>query len=358
MKEKDRYIVILAGGLGINFWPSSRRQRPKQFLDLLGTGRTLLQMTYDRYVNHFENYQFIIVTNKEYFALVKDQLPDIPEGQILVEPMQRNTAASIALASYKIQKLNPNARVLISPSDQLIFNENLFFEAMDKAMEGASSLGKLITIGIKPNRPDTDFGYIQFFPEAGQPVKKVKTFSEKPDLDLAITFIESGDFVWNTGTFVWKNESIIQAFSKYLPDMAEVFEEGEVYFCTDKEAEFLIKAYSFIKNISIDHGIFEKSNEVFVVLGEFGWTDLGSWQNLYDISEKDQENNSVNGQAMLYETSNCFINVPPRKLVVVQGLKDYLISDSEDVLLICKLDANSKYKEYISDAKKIDESYT
>ncbi|AKP52138.1 mannose-1-phosphate guanylyltransferase [Cyclobacterium amurskyense] len=357
MKKNDRYIVILAGGIGIKFWPSSRRQRPKQFLDLLGTGRTLLQMTYDRFENHFENYQFIIVTSKRYLSLVKEQLPNIPEDQILVEPMRRNTAASIALASYKIQKLNPNAKVLVSPSDQLIFNDNLFFDAVDQAMVGASTLGNLITIGIRPNRPDTNYGYIQFFPEEGQSVKKVKTFSEKPNLDLATTFIESGDFVWNTGTFVWKNESIIKAFEKYLPEMAEVFEEGTVYFCTEKENDFLIKAYSFIRNISIDHGIFEKSNEVFVVLGEFGWSDLGSWQNLYDVSEKDEENNTVKGTAMLYETSNCFINMPPNKLVVVQGLKDYLVSDSGDVLLICKLGANSKYKEYVTDAKKIGENY-
>jgi len=357
MKENDRYIVILAGGIGIKFWPSSRRQRPKQFLDLLGTGRTLLQMTYDRYENHFENYQFIIVTSKRYLSLVKEQLPNIPEDQILVEPMRRNTAASIALASYKIQKLNPNAKVLVSPSDQLILNENLFFEAIGEAMEGTSTLGNLITIGIKPYRPDTNYGYIQFYPEKGQSVKKVKTFSEKPDLDLATAFIESGDFAWNTGTFVWKNESIIKAFEKYLPEMAEVFEEGTVYFCTEKEAEFLVKAYSFIKNVSIDQGILEKSNEVFVVLGEFGWSDLGSWQNLYDISEKDKDSNSVKGKAMLYETSNCFINMPPDKLVVVQGLKDYLISDSGDVLLICKLGANSKYKEYVTDAKKIGENY-
>ena len=357
MKEKDRYIVILAGGIGIKFWPSSRRQKPKQFLDLLGTGRTLLQMAYDRFEPHFENYQFIIVTSKRYLSLVREQLPDIPEEQIMVEPMRRNTAASIALASYKIQKLNPNAKVLVSPSDQLVFNENLFFEAIDQAMDGASTMGSLVTIGIRPNRPDTNYGYIQFFSDKGNSVKKVKSFSENPDLGLATTFIESGDFVWNTGTFVWKNESIINAFEKYLPEMAEVFEEGSIYFCTDKESQFLIKAYSLIRNISIDTGILEKSNEVFVVLGEYGWSDLGSWQNLYEISEKDEERNSVKGKAMLYETNNCFINMPPNKLVVVQGLSDYLISDSEDVLLICKLGASSKYREYVTDARKIDEKY-
>lgn len=357
MEVKDKYVVILAGGIGIKFWPFSRHHKPKQFLDLLGTGKSLLQMTYDRFKDSFEPYQFIVVTNKRYFSLVKEQLPQIPDDQILVEPLRRNTAASIALASYKIKKLNPNAMVLISPSDQLIFNEKAFFAALDLAIEGASESGNLVTIGIRPNRADTSYGYIQYFPENGNEVKKVKTFTEKPDLSLAATFLESGDFVWNSGTFIWKNESIINAFEKYLPEMAEVFDEGEIYFCTEKENLFLNKAYSLIKNISIDHGVLERSDEVFMVLGDFGWSDLGSWQNLYDISEKDNDQNSVKGKALLYGTENCFIQLPQDKLVVIQGLKDYLISDSENVLLICKLGEESKFREFVTDARKIDEGY-
>ncbi|SHN27254.1 mannose-1-phosphate guanylyltransferase [Cyclobacterium lianum] len=357
MDVKDKYVVILAGGIGIKFWPVSRHHKPKQFLDLLGTGRTLLQMTFDRFKNIFEAYQFIVVTNKKYHGLVKEQLPEIPDHQILVEPLRRNTAASIALASYKIKKLNPNAKVLISPSDQLIFNEKAFFEALDLAMEGASQTGNLVTIGIRPNRADTSYGYIQYFHENGNPVKKVKTFTEKPDLSLANTFLESGDFVWNSGTFVWKNESIISAFEEYMPEMAEVFEEGEIYFCTAKEREFLNKAYSLIKNTSIDHGILERSDKVFMVLGDFGWSDLGSWQNLYDISEKDGEKNTIKGKALLYDTENCYIHLPQDKLVVIQGLTDYLISDSNNVLLICKLGEEEKFRNYVTDAKKIDEDY-
>lgn len=357
METRDKYVVILAGGIGIKFWPFSRNHKPKQFLDLLGTGKSLLQMTYDRFKDAFEPYQFIVVTNKRYLSLVKEQLPQIPDNQILVEPLRRNTAASIALASYKIKKLNPNAMVLISPSDQLIFNEPAFFEAIDQAIEGASAPGNLVTIGIRPNRADTSYGYIQYFPDNEKRVKKVKTFTEKPDFSLATTFLESGDFVWNSGTFIWKNESIINAFEKYLPEMAEVFEEGEIYFCTEKEHLFLNKAYSLIKNISIDHGILERSDEFFMVLGDFGWSDLGSWQNLYDISDKDNEQNSVKGKALLYDTENCFIQLPQDKLVVIQGLKDYLISDSENVLLICKLGEESKFREYVTDARKIDEGY-
>lgn len=357
MEVKDKYVVILAGGLGIKFWPFSRHHKPKQFLDLLGTGRSLLQMTFDRLRFSFAAYQFIVVTNKRYVSLVKEQLPEIPDNQILVEPLRRNTAASIALASYKIKKLNPNAKVLISPSDQLIFNEKAFFEAIDLAMNGASPIGNLVTIGIRPNRADTSYGYIQYFPENENPVKKVKTFTEKPDQSLAATFLESGDFVWNSGTFVWRNESIINAFEKHLPEMAEVFDEGEIYFCTEKEHLFLNKAYSLIKNISIDHGILERSDEVFMVLGDFGWSDLGSWQNLYEISEKDRERNSVKGNALLYDTENCFIKLPQDKLVVIQGLKNYLVSDSENVLLICKLGEEGEFRKFVNDAKKIDEGY-
>jgi mannose-1-phosphate guanylyltransferase len=357
MVKKERYIVILAGGIGIKFWPYSRLNKPKQFLDLLGTGRTLLQMTYDRFKAHFEPHQFILVTNKKYLHLVKDQLPEIPETQVLVEPLRRNTAASIALASFKIKKLNPNAKVLVSPSDQLIFNEPAFFKAIDHAFDGASITGNLVTIGVQPNRPDTSYGYIQYFHEQTQGVNKVKTFTEKPDFQLATTFLESGDFVWNSGTFIWKNESIIDAFENFLPEMAELFEEGEVYFCTEKENEFLKKAYSMMKNISIDHGILEKSNNVFVVLGDFGWSDLGTWQNLYEIGEKDKHQNSVNGKALLYNTQNCFIKMPPEKLVVIQGLSDYLISDSDNVLVICKLGDEDKFRQYVQDAKKIDEEY-
>ncbi|MEX2566919.1 MAG: mannose-1-phosphate guanylyltransferase [Cyclobacteriaceae bacterium] len=357
MEVKDKYIVILAGGIGIKFWPYSRIKKPKQFLDLLGTGRTLLQMTYDRFKPYFEPYQFILVTNKQYHNLVKEQLPEIPESQVLVEPLRRNTAASIGLASYKIRKLNPNAQVLVTPSDQLIFNEPAFYQSIELAFKGAGKRGNLITVGIKPNRPETSFEYIQYFHEQEGAVKKVKTFTEKPDDQLAKTFLESGDFVWNTGTFIWKNESIIDAFEKYLPEFAEVFEEGEIYFCTEKEGDYLKKAYSMIKNISIDHGILEKSDEVFVVLGDFGWSDLGSWQNLYEISSKDSDQNTVNGEALLYDTQNCFIRLPPEKLVVVHGLKDYLISDNGNVLIICKLGDEEKFRQFVNDAKKINEAY-
>ncbi|MFC4874770.1 mannose-1-phosphate guanylyltransferase [Negadavirga shengliensis] len=357
MEKKDKYVVILAGGVGIKFWPYSRNSKPKQFLDLLGTGKTLLQMTFDRFRQHYDAASFLVVTNKKYAHLVKQQLPELSENQILMEPLRRNTAASIALASYKIKKMNPKAKVLISPSDQLIFNEYIFFQAINKAFEGAEAGHNLITIGIQPNRPDTSYGYIQYIEEDQAEVKKVKTFTEKPNAQLAATFLESGDFVWNSGMFVWKNQSIINAIEKHIPELAEAFEDGEDYFCTEKESEFLRKAYSLIKNISVDHGILEKSNAVYVVLGDFGWSDLGSWQNLYEVSNKDIHKNAVNGNALLYDTQNCYIKLPPEKLLVVHGLKDYLISESDNVLLICKLKEEDRFREFVNDAKKVNDGY-
>lgn len=357
MEKKDTYIVILAGGVGIKFWPYSRNSKPKQFLDLLGTGKTLLQMTFERFRQLYETDRFLVVTNKKYAHLVRQQLPELSENQILMEPLRRNTAASIALASYKIKKMNPNAMVLISPSDQLIFNEHVFFQAIGKAFEGAENNNHLITLGIQPNRPDTSYGYIQYIDDDGVVVKKVKTFTEKPNEQLATTFVESGDFVWNSGMFIWKNQSIINAIEKYMPELAEAFEDGEAYFCTQNETEFLKKAYSLIKNISIDHGILEKSDSVYVVLGDFGWSDLGSWQNLYDVSNKDNHKNAISGNVLLYDTQNCYIHLPPEKLVVVQGLKDYLISESNNVLLICKLGEEDKFKEFVNDAKKVNDGY-
>lgn len=350
--KQEPYIVILAGGLGIKFWPQSRYSKPKQFLDLLGIGRTLLQLTYDRFLSIYPKERFLVVTNKKYVDLVKEQLPDLTSHQILVEPLRRNTAVSIALASYKIKKLEPDAKVVVSPSDQLIFNEAAFNQSIDQALAAAELKSRLLTIGIRPNRPDTSYGYIQYVENSQTPEQKVKTFTEKPGIELAQTFMDSGDFVWNSGMFVWKNNSIITAFEKYLPELAEVFEEGSAYFCTPEEEEFLKKAYSLIKNISIDHAVLEKSNSVYVVLGDFGWSDLGSWQNLYEHKNKDKSKNVLEANALLYDSENCFVKVGDGKLVVVQGLKNYLISENENVLLICKLNEEDRFREFLTDAKK------
>ncbi|GAB3649221.1 mannose-1-phosphate guanylyltransferase [Echinicola sediminis] len=355
MQDKP-YIVILAGGIGSKFWPYSRNNYPKQFLDLLGTGRTLLQMTFDRFVKFSSPERFLVVTNQVYADIVKKQLPELSEEQILCEPLRRNTATCLAYASYVIKKKAPDAKVIVTPSDHLVLNEIPFQEKVNHAQCEAEKEEHLITIGIKPNRAETGYGYIQYI-DSDDEVKKVKTFTEKPDVKLAVTFLESGDFAWNSGVFVWKNQSIIKELERHQPEMAEVFEEGMEYYSTPKEKEFIKKAYSLVKNVSIDIGIMEKSDNVYLILGDFGWSDLGSWMSIHQLQDRDKDNNVVDANAMLYETSNSYIKVSPDKLVVVHGLDNYLVSESDNVLLICKLDAEKKFKEFVADAKSKGENY-
>lgn len=349
--HENPFVVIMAGGIGSRFWPYSRDSNPKQFLDFLGTGRSLLQMTYDRFAPFTTPDHIIVVTHAKYLNLVKNQLPEVLEENVLSEPLKRDTATCIAYASYRIRKKNPEAMVIVTPSDHLITQESSFQARIQNALQSAESTDHLVTIGIKPTRPDTGYGYIQCMENAEGIVRKVKTFIEKPDLELATTFLESGEFVWNSGIFVWENQSIIQAVEKYMPGLAEVFEEGSDYFCTGKEQGFIKKAYTLVKNISIDYGIMEKSDSVYVVLGDFYWADLGSWQSLHGLQTRDHNQNVVEANALLYDTTNSFIKVSPEKLVVVHGLDNYLINESDNVLLICKLDAENRFREFVGDAK-------
>jgi mannose-1-phosphate guanylyltransferase len=357
MKDKP-YIVIMAGGIGSRFWPYSRNRRPKQFLDILGTGRSLLQMTYDRFLEIAEPEQFLVVTNQSYKDLVFKQLPDLENHQVLTEPLRRNTAACIAYASYKIHAINPEATLIVTPADHLILQEQRFVQTMASSLEAAQKDNRLITIGIKPNRAETGYGYIQFHETEGtDPAMKVKTFTEKPNPKLARTFLESGDFVWNSGMFVWKVKSLLDAYAEHMPDVAEVFEEGRIHYGTTSEQDFIAKAYTQVRNVSIDYGIMEKSDKVYVILGDFGWSDLGSWQSLHEIREKDGHQNVVEGNALLFETANCYIKMDSDKLVVVEGLDNYLINESENVLLICKLDGEKKFRDFVANAKKKGEDF-
>ncbi len=357
MQDKP-YIVIMAGGIGSRFWPYSRNNRPKQFLDILGTGRSLLQMTYDRFREIAEPEQFFVVTNQHYLDLVKEQLPDLQVNQILTEPLRRNTATCIAYAAFKIHAFDPDSTLIVTPSDHLILQENRFIRTIKSALASAKEDSKLITIGIRPNRPETGYGYIQYLESDGKDTAmKVKTFTEKPNLKLAKTFVESGDFVWNSGMFVWKLESLLKAFEEHMPDVAEVFEEGKVHFGGPLEPEFIARAYTQVKNISIDFGIMEKSDKVFVILGDFGWSDLGSWQSLHELREKDEHNNVIEANALLFETENSYIKMDTDKLVVVEGLDNYLINESNNVLLICKLDGEKKFRDFVAHAKKKGEDF-
>ena len=351
------YIVILAGGVGSRFWPYSRRKKPKQFLDILGTGRTLLQMTYDRFREMAEPGQFVVVTYKKYLNLVKKQLPELGENQILVEPMRKNTAVCIAYACFHIYTKDPHSTLIVTPSDHLILQEGKYIRTIQQAVKVAEEEGKLLTIGVRPNRPETNYGYIQYLEKPKAHAFKVKTFTEKPNAKLARTFLESGDFAWNSGMFVWKSESLISELYEHLPDLAEIFEEGKGFYGTAEEESFVNRAYTQVKNISFDFGIMEKTNEMYVILGEFGWSDLGSWTNLHELKEKDENNNVVEANAILYDTSNSFVKVKGEKLVVVQGLDNYLINETDNVLLICKIDSERKFREFVSNAKKKGEEF-
>jgi len=342
----------MAGGVGTRFWPYSRNAHPKQFIDVLGTGKSLLQMTYERFLNLADKEHILILTNQKYADLVKKQLPDLADDQILTEPDRRNTAPCIAYAAYKIQAKNPNAVMIVTPSDHAIFNEKEFIKILENASTAAAQRGsdRLITIGITPNRPETGYGYIQFL-ENGEDLKKVKTFTEKPPLEMARTFLESGDFLWNAGIFTWSVEAIVNAYRKHLPDIADIFEKGRAVYFTSEERSFIDQNYSFCQNVSIDYGILEKSENVFVVPGDFDWSDLGSWSSLHDIRPKDDRNNVIDANVILGECTNSFIKSDSKRLIVADNLDGYLIADFEDVLLVCKKDQEAKFREYVAEVK-------
>lgn len=348
--NNNLYIVVMAGGVGTRFWPYSRNSRPKQFLDVLGTGKTLLQSTYDRFLPLCPKENILVVTSDEHAAITQEQLPELNASQILCEPMRRNTAPCIAYAAHKIAKLNPEAVMVVSPSDHLILNENDFQQTISKAVDQAKAQDKLITMGITPTRPETGYGYIQYI-EGKAALKKVKTFTEKPELALAKKFIESGDFVWNAGIFIWGVQAIQKALSQYLPEMAEIFDEAAPRLDTPEEQKAVHAAYSQTKNISIDYGIMEKADNVYVWLCNFAWSDLGSWASLHDLSRKDESNNAVDGEALLYETRNSIVKGPKDKLIVVQGLNGYLVGAFDNVVIVCEKDKEELFRRFVNDLK-------
>lgn len=350
-KNRNLYVVLMAGGVGVRFWPYSRNSMPKQFLDVLGTGKTLLQSTYERFLSICVPENIYVVTNSEHAHLVKEQLPGMHSGQILAEPMRKNTAPCIAYSSYRIQKQNKDAVVVVSPADHLILKEDEFHEIIIKATDIAKTQDKLLTLGITPTRPETGYGYIQFIPDR-KLAKKVKTFTEKPELTLAKKFLESGDFVWNSGIFIWGVQAIIKALEEHQAEMAEVFEECVSAFETTGEAEAIEKAYVQCKNVSIDYGIMEKATNVFVCLGNFTWSDLGSWGSIHDLSAKDDHNNVVAGKTLLYDTRNSIIRASsPGKLIVVQGLNGYLVAEFGNVVIVCEKDKEDQFRKFVNDLK-------
>jgi len=339
--DENNFCVIMAGGIGSRFWPKSRTQCPKQFLDILGTGRTLLQQTFDRFSKICKKENIFVVTGEIYEDLVCQQLPELDKNNILLEPLRRNTAPCIAYASYKIMSKNPNANIVVSPADHYIGDERGFEETIFRGLQFTKfNSGVLLTIGIIPNRPETGYGYIQINSRIGEnpldvnEVTKVKLFTEKPDLEMAKMFLESREFFWNSGIFLWNVNAIVNAFRAYLPAVDDLFSKGWDIYNTENEREFINTIYPECANISIDYGIMENHESIYVIPALFQWSDLGTWGSLYENSVKDSSGNAIAGtQVICSNTTGCIIN-SDSKLVVVDGLKDYIIAQSDKLLLI------------------------
>lgn len=354
MENSDNYCVIMAGGIGSRFWPLSTAKKPKQFLDILGTGRTLLQLTYDRFSRIIPAENFLVVTSENYKSLVLSQLPELTESQVLSEPLRRNTAPCIAYATYKILSTCPDANVIVAPADHLILKEDYFLEEVSNGLRYVSGRDVLLTLGLQPNRPETGYGYIQVAEkmEFGQKENlfRVKTFTEKPDRKMAEVFLQTGEFYWNSGIFIWSAKAILNAFVRHLPEVNSLFDYGKKLINTPDEVHYINKVYSECPNISIDYGVMEKAHNVYVLCADFGWSDLGTWGSLYENHKKDNACNAVSGNKIfLYDTKDCIINMPENKIAVIQGLKDYIVVESENTLLICKKEDEQQIRQFVAD---------
>jgi mannose-1-phosphate guanylyltransferase len=346
----------MAGGIGSRFWPMSRKDMPKQFQDILGTGRTLLQQAFDRFSKVIPAENFYVVTSVDYVDLVQKQLPELSRNQILGEPLRRNTAPCIAYAANKIKTINPNANLVIAPSDHLILKEEEFLKQITRGLSFVSGNRALLTLGIHPSRPETGYGYIQ----VGEKVEyndfenlhHVKTFTEKPNLQMAEIFVGSGEFFWNSGIFLWSLPTILRAFEAHLNEVAVLFAQGEHLYNTPDEKAFINKIYSECMGISIDYGIMEKSDNVYVLTADFGWSDLGTWGSLYDNREKDEDGNVINGKSVLsYGNKNCIVNMPDGKIAVLQGLDGYIVVESNNTLLVCRREDEQQIRQFVNDVQ-------
>ena len=390
---ENNYCVIMAGGVGSRFWPFSRNKKPKQFLDFFGTGRSLLQMTIDRFRPIVPIENILIVTNVLYRDLVLEQIPDLKSEQVLCEPARRNTAPCIAYAAARIKAMETmrrkgdeamrrkgdeamrrKARIVVAPSDHLILQEETFRQTIQHGFEFIENNDALLTLGMKPTRPETGYGYIQMGEVAreasysleargkeargeslearGNDICKVKAFTEKPNLELAKVFLESGDFLWNSGIFIWSLDSILNAFQEFLPEMANKFAEGEKVMGTADEDAFIQQMFPTCPSISIDYGVMEKAKNVHVIPSDFGWSDLGTWGSLYELSDKDEnENVTLHSDATYYDSHGNIVTLPKGHLAVVQGLEDCIVAESDGVLLICKRDAEQQIRQFFMDAE-------
>jgi len=352
--KNNNFAVIMAGGVGSRFWPMSREEKPKQFLDVLGTGKTLIQMTYDRLRRLVPDDQIYVVTNQKYAQLVKEQI-GLSDNTILTEPIRKNTAPAIAYAAHKIFDINKNANLIVAPSDHLILKEDEFVRIVEIALQKSESENCLVTLGLKPSRPDTGYGYIQFDggAEVLGEVRRVKKFTEKPNLDVAENFLKSGDYFWNSGIFIWKAETIIESLQAFKPELNQLFASKGNDYNTAAEQNFINNSFTQCEDISIDFAVLENAKNVFVVLADLGWSDLGTWGSLYTHLNKDAKGNATIGNHVhLFDSSNCIINLPDGKIALLQGLNDYIVVESNGILMVVKKEDEQKIKEFVAEILK------
>jgi len=344
----------MAGGVGSRFWPLSTSKTPKQFLDILGTGKTLIQQTFERFKPICPPENMLVVTSSDYQDIVLEQLPELTAEQILSEPVRRNTAPCIAFANTVIKSKNPNANIVVTPADHLILNEDLFRTNIVNGLQFVNDNDTLLTLGIKPSRPETGYGYIQIEEENNLPehFSKVKTFTEKPNLEMAKILFESGEFYWNSGIFIWSLNSIESAFKKHLSEVSSLFDAFLPSVGKPEQSKHLYDTYIDCKNISIDYGVMEKADNVYVQMVDFGWSDLGTWTSLHDNSERNNENNAVlSGKVLLYDTKDSIVHLPQGKMAVIQGLENYIVVQSDQSLLICPKENEQQIRQFTTDLK-------
>ena len=356
MEQKSLYCLIMAGGVGSRFWPLSTEDNPKQFLDFLGTGQSLLQMTFDRFLNTIPKENIFILTNEAYKLKVVDQL-NIDEGQVICEPQRKNTAPCIAFATAKILNKDVNATLVVTPADHLITNEKQFNSDLDIAISAAVEEDKLITFGIKPHRPDTGYGYIEFNDQdKSQQVKQVLQFREKPDLNKAEEFLNSGNFYWNSGMFIWRGSVLKNSFEKHCPELFNIFFANEDVYNKEGEQNFCEASFKKCSSISIDYAIMEKEKNVAVILSKFGWSDLGTWGSIKDIREKDSDGNTQNHDDIhFFNSENCFVYSKESKTILVDGLQNFIVVDTPEKLMVLNGENEQRLKTYLVEleAKKI-----
>ena len=338
----------MAGGIGSRFWPLSKNNYPKQFLDILGTGKSFIRSTYERFLPLVPSENFIVVTNAAYKDLVLQQLPEIKEENVLCEPMRRNTAPCIAYAVYHILSQCPEASIAVTPADHLVTNEVEFQRIIGRGLDFVEQNREaLMTIGIKPSRPETGYGYIEVATKPGDDIVPVASFKEKPDLATAKQFLAAGNFFWNSGIFLWSTDAIMAAFRQYLPDLVRLFDEGKGKFGTPQEQAFINAQFEHCENISIDYGVMERSKSRYTVAADFGWSDIGTWGSLYTHAAHDEAQNAVNGRAVIVDTANSVVNIEPGYEAIVQGLDHCLVALRDHSLLVCRLDDEQQIKHWV-----------